>query len=134
MEEIPVLDLSTFRAGTPGAKQKLAADLAHVFEHVGFYFIVNHGVPQSLIEATFAAARRFHDQPLEKKLEIRLNQYNIGYLPMRGAVTRHSALNANNKPNVDLAAGHLLYGLAWGYDLLYHDLTENERARYREKP
>ena len=40
---------------------------------------------------------------------------------------------ANNKPNVDLAAGHLLYGLGWGYDLLYHDLTEKERARYREK-
>ena len=40
---------------------------------------------------------------------------------------------ANNKPNVDLAAGHLLYGLGWGYDLLYNDLTENERARYRDK-
>ena len=40
---------------------------------------------------------------------------------------------ANNKPNVDLAAGHLLYGLAWGYDLLYQDLTEKERMRYREK-
>lgn len=38
-----------------------------------------------------------------------------------------------NKPNVDLAAGHLLYGLAWGYDLLYHDLSEQERSRYREK-
>ena len=40
---------------------------------------------------------------------------------------------ASNKPNVDLAAGHLLYGLSWGYDLLYHDLTATERARYREK-
>jgi hypothetical protein len=40
---------------------------------------------------------------------------------------------ANNKPNVDLAAGHLLYGLGWGYDLLYHDLNDQERARYREK-
>jgi hypothetical protein len=40
---------------------------------------------------------------------------------------------ANNKPNVDLAAGHLLYGLAWGYDLLYHDLTEKDRTRYRDK-
>jgi hypothetical protein len=38
-----------------------------------------------------------------------------------------------NKPNVDLAAGHLLYGMGWGYDLLYHDLTEAERTRYREK-
>jgi len=40
---------------------------------------------------------------------------------------------ANNKPNVDLAAGHLLYGLGWGYDLLYNDLSEKERTRYREK-
>lgn len=40
---------------------------------------------------------------------------------------------AYNKPNVDLAAGHLLYGMGWGYDLLYHDLTEQERARYRDK-
>jgi hypothetical protein len=40
---------------------------------------------------------------------------------------------ANNKPNVDLAAGHLLYGLGWGYDLLYNDLNETDRARYRDK-
>ncbi|MDX6305312.1 MAG: hypothetical protein QOI77_2281 [Blastocatellia bacterium] len=40
---------------------------------------------------------------------------------------------ATNKPNVDLAAGHLLYGLAFGYDLLYHDLSEKDRARYRDK-
>jgi hypothetical protein len=38
-----------------------------------------------------------------------------------------------NKPNVDLAAGHLLYGLGWGYDLLYNDLAPADRARYRAK-
>jgi hypothetical protein len=38
-----------------------------------------------------------------------------------------------NRPNTDLAAGHLLYGMGVGYDMLYHDLTETERARYREK-
>jgi hypothetical protein len=52
---------------------------------------------------------------------------------MDAAVTYEIWGYANNKPNVDLAAGHLLYGLAWGYDLLYHDLTEAERIRYREK-
>jgi uncharacterized protein DUF4962/heparinase II/III-like protein len=36
-----------------------------------------------------------------------------------------------NKPNVDLAAGHLLYALGWAYDLLYHQLTDAERARIR---
>ena len=38
-----------------------------------------------------------------------------------------------NKPNVDLAAGHLLYGMGWGYDLLYHDLTPAERDKYKAK-
>jgi hypothetical protein len=36
-----------------------------------------------------------------------------------------------NKPNVDLAAGHLLYAIGWAYDLLYHDLSEPERRRIR---
>ena len=35
------------------------------------------------------------------------------------------------KPNVDLAAGHLLYAIGWSYDLLYHDLTVEERERIR---
>ena len=38
-----------------------------------------------------------------------------------------------NKPNTDLAAGHLLYGMGWAYDLLYNDLTAAERTKYRDK-
>jgi isopenicillin N synthase-like dioxygenase len=103
VEEIPVLDLGPLRRGGPDAKGHLAAQLAHVLENVGFYFILNHGIEQSLIDAAFAAAERFHDLSLQRKLELRLNQYNIGYLRMRGGVTRHSALNENNKPNVNEA-------------------------------
>jgi len=36
-----------------------------------------------------------------------------------------------NKPNTDLAAGHLLYAIGWAYDLLYNDLTPAERTRIR---
>ena len=36
-----------------------------------------------------------------------------------------------SKPNVDLAAGHLLYGMGLAYDLLYNDLTPAERDKYR---
>jgi isopenicillin N synthase-like dioxygenase len=103
VEEIPILDLGPLRRGEPDAKGRLAAELARVLETVGFYFLLNHGIAQSLIEAAFAAAERFHDLPLERKLELRLNEYNVGYLPMRGGVTRHSALNENNKPNVNEA-------------------------------
>jgi acetyl esterase/lipase len=39
---------------------------------------------------------------------------------------------AYNKPNVDLAAGHLLYAIGWAYDLLYNELSVDERARIRK--
>ena len=38
-----------------------------------------------------------------------------------------------SKPDIDLAAGHLLYGLGTAYDLLYHVLSDEERSRYRDK-
>ncbi|HEY0306707.1 MAG TPA: DUF4962 domain-containing protein [Acidobacteriaceae bacterium] len=40
---------------------------------------------------------------------------------------------AFSKPNTDLAAGHLLYGMGFAYDLLYNDLTPAEREKYRNK-
>jgi len=36
-----------------------------------------------------------------------------------------------NKPNTDLAAGHLLYAVGWAYDLLHDQWTPDERARIR---
>jgi hypothetical protein len=38
---------------------------------------------------------------------------------------------AFSKPNTDLAAGHLLYGMGVAYDLLYNDLAPADRDRYR---
>ena len=99
-EEIPVFDIGALRAGTPGALAALSRDFRHALEDVGFYFIVNHGVPADLIAATFKAAEGFHAQPEADKLALRINEHNIGYLPFRSSVTRHSALNANNKPNL----------------------------------
>jgi hypothetical protein len=36
-----------------------------------------------------------------------------------------------DKPNIDLAAGHLLYSIGWAYDLLYDQFTPAERARIK---
>jgi hypothetical protein len=36
-----------------------------------------------------------------------------------------------DKPNVDPAAGHLLYAIGWAYDLLWHELTPSERSAIR---
>ncbi len=113
-EEIPVIDLADFLAGKPGAREATAAALRHALEEVGFYFITGHGVDQATVDAAFDAAKRFHAQALDDKLRLKINQHNIGYLPVRGSVTRHSKINPDNKPNVneaffvkrDLAADH----------------------------
>lgn len=102
-DEIPVIDLAAYRAGEPGALERLGNDIRRVFEEVGFYFIVNHGVPKSLIDATFEQTRRFHALPLEAKMDIKINGNNVGYLPVHGTTTRHSQLNANNRPNYNEA-------------------------------
>jgi isopenicillin N synthase-like dioxygenase len=99
-ETIPVLDLAPLQRGEAGALGLLGAELRDAFENVGFYFVVNHGIPQSLIDATFDAARRFHAMELDRKLALQMNKDNVGYLPFKSSTTRHSTLNANNRPNL----------------------------------
>jgi len=102
-EDIPVLDLGPFLSGAPGALEQAAGALRRALEEVGFYFIRNHGVPQALIDATFAEAARFHAQPLDAKMKLKLNEHNIGYLPMRGNTLRTSEVQTNTRPNLNEA-------------------------------
>jgi isopenicillin N synthase-like dioxygenase len=102
-DTIPVLDLAPLRAGEPGALERLGAELRQAFTEVGFYFVRNHGIAQALLDETFAAAERFHAQPLEAKLALRINEHNIGYMPMRGATTRVNAVGDVALPNANEA-------------------------------
>src|SRR5262245_52425331 len=79
---IPLIDVSGFLAGKPGAAEKAAAELAWAFENVGFYYLSGHGVPRELIEAQYAEAARFHAQPMEEKLKLKVNEHTIGYMPI----------------------------------------------------
>jgi isopenicillin N synthase-like dioxygenase len=80
--EIPLIDVSGFLAGRPDAAKRAAAELRFAFEKVGFYYLAGHGVPQALIDATYDAAARFHAQPLEAKLAVKVDEHNIGYMPI----------------------------------------------------
>jgi len=102
-EEIPVLDLGPYLRGETGAAERLAAELRHALEDVGFYFIVNHGFDQGLIDETFEATRRFHAMPLDEKMKLMLDSNIRGYSPMKSAVSRHSPLGRNSLPSVNEA-------------------------------
>jgi isopenicillin N synthase-like dioxygenase len=103
IETIPVIDLGPCLAGEPGALERTAAELKIALTEIGFYFIVNHGVPREKIRATFDQVKRFHAQPDEKKLALKLNADSTGYLPMRGNTLRTSTVQTNTKPNLNEA-------------------------------
>jgi isopenicillin N synthase-like dioxygenase len=81
---IPVLDVSRYFAGDIHEPPRLGCELRNAYENVGFYYLRGHGVPRSLIAATFAECERFHAQPMERKLALRINEHNIGYMAMGG--------------------------------------------------
>ena len=102
-EIIPVIDLGPYLAGEPGALDRTAEELRFALTEIGFYFIVNHGVPSELIHEVFRQVARFHAQPLDKKLEIKLDKHNVGYLPMKGDTLRTSTVETVTKPNLNEA-------------------------------
>jgi isopenicillin N synthase-like dioxygenase len=73
------------------SSRNAATQLRWAFENVGFYYLSGHGVPQPLIERTYEAAARFHAQPMAKKLALKVNEHNIGYLPISDAVSPQAA-------------------------------------------
>lgn len=100
---IPVIDLAEYQAGKPGALESVAKELRGALEDVGFFILVNHGVPQPLIDRTFVEARRFHDQPLDWKMALRMNEHNNGYMSMGRYAVWTSEVNANDKPDLNEA-------------------------------
>ena len=94
--KIPVIDIGPYLAGEAGALERTAALLADAAETLGFYFIGNHGISQSLIDRVFEQTQRFHELPLEKKLEVQAIGKVIGYLP-QGGQTQNTSIYATMK-------------------------------------
>jgi len=90
-------------AGAPGATARAAEELHFALTEIGFYFIVNHGVPSEQIRAVFREVARFHALPLQRKMEVKLDKHTVGYLPMQGDTLRTSTVDTVVKPNTNEA-------------------------------
>ncbi len=97
--QIPVIDFGPYFAGEPGALERLAPAVRHACEHIGFFYALGHGVDEALIDRAFAASRRFHALPMAEKLALRLNENNIGYLPINASVQGASTVHKATRPN-----------------------------------
>ena len=96
---IPVIDVGPAFRGEAGALERVAAEVRRASERVGFFYIAGHGVPQAIVDAAFAASRELHALPLEQKLKLRINENNIGYLPVMESMQAASQVHKATRPN-----------------------------------
>ncbi|WGI23496.1 2OG-Fe(II) oxygenase family protein [Amylibacter sp. IMCC11727] len=90
--KISVIDLSQ-------SDETIVSDFAAAYSTAGFAYIKNHGIPQSLIDATFQASADFHSLPEATKQAIALNENHRGYIPINTSTDVNSKLADVKKPN-----------------------------------
>ncbi|HVH80159.1 MAG TPA: 2OG-Fe(II) oxygenase family protein, partial [Stellaceae bacterium] len=100
---IPIIDLAPYLAGDARAADRAAAELRFALTEIGFYFIIGHGVQPELIREVFRQTALFHALPPDKKLQIKLDKHNVGYLPLQGDTLRTSVVEKVIKANLNEA-------------------------------
>jgi isopenicillin N synthase-like dioxygenase len=77
---IPVIDIGGLAAGGLAATADVAGKMLQAAEATGFFYVRNHGVPQSLIDDVFATSHRFFTSPTAEKQRVSVNPWHRGFL------------------------------------------------------
>lgn len=95
---MPIIDLKGFDVNDEASVARVAAEIGAACREVGFFYVINHGVEQSLVEDVFAQSKSFFAKPLAEKLEVSMDKVggNRGYIKVMGEVLDHS-LGPDNK-------------------------------------
>jgi isopenicillin N synthase-like dioxygenase len=93
---LPLIDMSGIRERDPAAIQKAAGAIRQACVDTGFFYIVNHGVSQPLMDQAMAAAREFFAFPAETKRTVAVNKRHRGWHALGGA-TMYEATKPDHK-------------------------------------
>eukprot|EP01018_Ginkgo_biloba_P022402 Gb_25256 [translate_table: standard] len=80
-QQIPMVDLQGIHEGH--CRPHIVQQIAHACKTWGFFQVVNHAVPVSLMERMIEAAKRFNEEPMEQKLKYYSHDFDavIKYAP-----------------------------------------------------
>jgi len=97
-EEIPIIDVGDVWKGYEGI-QRVATQLRDVYSRVGFCYLINHQIPQELVNKLFQANALFHKLPIEEKMKMEINKIHRGFIPINTSTLRTSYVANVTKPN-----------------------------------
>jgi isopenicillin N synthase-like dioxygenase len=98
-DEMPILDLGPWLAGGP--IEPLVAQFEAACTNTGFFYVKNHGVPRSTIDAVFDATRRYMSLPMDERLKDKIDErFRRGFMPM--GVTQHPGHKPDRKESYEL--------------------------------
>lgn len=93
---IPLVDMSGVREGDAASVRRAGAAIRKACTEIGFFYIVNHGVPQTVIDAAMAEAREFFALPVDTKRQVAVNDRHRGF-HMLGGATMYQASKPDHK-------------------------------------
>ncbi|WP_341677391.1 2-oxoglutarate and iron-dependent oxygenase domain-containing protein [Niveibacterium sp. SC-1] len=90
---IPLIDVAPLRGDDARAKRAVAAAIRAAAEDHGFFYIREHGIPESLIKRVFTQTEGFFAQPAAAKLALdKARSFcHRGYEPLRGQTLEKDA-------------------------------------------
>ena len=64
--QIPVIDIKNLYSEIPCETESIATDFINAYSTLGFSYITNHGIDNTIISDVFNASREFHALPLNE--------------------------------------------------------------------
>jgi isopenicillin N synthase-like dioxygenase len=77
--DLPVLDLSALGEGEAESINRLAGNLREIVSEIGFLCVVNHRVPEAVIDRLQERSAAFFALPVADKVALAINRHERGY-------------------------------------------------------
>jgi len=120
--ELPTIDIAPLSSPDPTARRRTADEMGEAARTIGFFYVVNHGIRQSMIHSAYEKAEAFFAQPdhVKRSYYIGNSTNHRGYVPFTEKGDYADEVNRNYEAfdlaldlphtDPDYRAGNLLLG------------------------